>query len=96
MNSLSHFYTISQSVVGGLCTSLKVVDQVEQSLSLLLRHLTLHEAWNGAIRVRVVDLANFNAPVVGFPADIVYSNAGNDILTNLACIGGLNLLVASA
>ena len=92
----SHIHNISQSVIGGLCTSLKIVDKIKESLSLLLSHLSLQEAWDGAIRVRMVDLAKLNATVVGLPANVVDSNASNDILTNLACIGGLNLLIASA
>ena len=95
-HSLSHNYAISQSVIGGLCTSLKIVDKMKESLSLLLSHLSLHEAWDGAIWVRMVDLAKLNATVVGLPADVVDSNASNDILANLACIGSLNLLIASA
>ena len=94
--SLSHIYAISQSVIGGLCTSHKIVNEVKESLSLLLSHLTLHEAWDGTIRVRMVDLAKLNATVVGLPANVVDSDGSNDILTDLACIGGLNLLIASA
>ena len=95
-HSLSHNYAISQSVIGGFCTCLKIVDKMKESLSLLLSHLGLHEAWDGAIWVRMVDLAKLNATVVGLPADVVDSNASNDILANLACIGSLNLLIASA
>ena len=95
-HSLSHIYAISQSVVGRLCTSLKIVNKMKESLSLLLSNLRLHEAWNGAIRVRMVDLEKLNATIVGLPANVVDSDGSNDILTNLACIGGLNLLIASA